>query len=91
MAGSTSEATNRVGAVISRRRDFGVGIRTWNSSISTCHPHCFSRPAIHSALSLSYGDPRWCGRADMRLMYSPIFAASGMARNCASQLWGAGA
>ena len=57
----------RGGAVISSRRDFGVGIRTWNSSISTCHPHCFSRPAIHSALSLSYGDPRWCGRADMRL------------------------
>src|SRR5437867_12905258 len=51
---------------------------------------CASRPKllnfarIHSALSWSYGEPTWWGRAERRRMYSRRESGLGMARNFAS-------
>ncbi len=56
-AGSSSLAVNFEGATISSKRNFGVGKRTSNSSMWASHPHCLYCARIHSAFSLSYGDP----------------------------------
>src|SRR5207253_9612924 len=40
---------------------------------------------VRSALSLSCGEPTWCGRADKWRMYSRSESGDGIARNLASQ------
>ena len=83
--GSSSFARKRVGAVISTSRSFGVGNNTSNVSSRASQPNALNCASSHSALSLPYGEPRWCGRALNRRAVSLITAGSGSARNLASQ------
>src|SRR5579864_2991493 len=83
-AGSSSLAVYLVGSTISSTRTFGVGNSTSKLSMCASRPHSLNRARIHSALSLSYADPTWCGRALIRRMYSRRFAGSGIARNFSS-------
>ena len=82
--GSCNFAVKCVGATISSTRSFGVGYRTVNVSILASQPHSLNFERIHSAFSLSYADPTWCGRALSRRMYSRWLSGLGMARNFAS-------
>src|SRR3989454_11980320 len=47
-------------------------------------PKLLNLAKSHSALSLSYGEPTWCGRAESRRMYSRKESGEGIARNLAS-------
>src|SRR5262245_37765365 len=69
-AGSSSFAINFCGEVISRIRVFGVGKSTSNLSIAVSKPQERKRLAMNSAFSLSYAEPRWCGRAESRFIQS---------------------
>src|SRR5439155_22681034 len=62
----------------------GVGNSTSNVSICASSPKLLNLVRIHSALSRSYGEPTWCGRADSRRMYSRSESGDGMARNLVS-------
>ena len=83
--GSWSFATNLVGATSSTTRSLGVGNSTSNVSIRASSPKLLNLASSHSALSLSYGEPTWWGRAERRRMYSRKESGEGMARIFASQ------
>jgi hypothetical protein len=66
-------------------RSVGVGNRTLKTSIWASQPKSLKRASSHSALSLSYGEPTWCGRALMRSIAARMFDGCGSSRNFASQ------
>ena len=84
-SGSSSFAVNFTGESISSTRFFGVGNSTLNVSMCASSPASLKRARIHSALSLSYGEPTWCGRADRRFIESRMRSGLGIARSFCSQ------
>src|SRR3974390_3200086 len=66
-------------------RSFGVGNKTLNDSMWASNPASLNLERIHSALSLSYAEPTWCGRALMRRIFSRTLSLTMASWNFFSQ------
>ncbi len=64
--------------------DRAPGKSTSKRSMVASNPYEAYCARSHSALSLPYGEPTWCGRADRRRIDSRMRAGSGIARNFCS-------